>query len=139
MGVLFDILLILLGERGSLTLLVTTQIEGGEAVVADGKLLRSRVCGRLKDGDTVILVIPVPVSNPIHTASIQSPVLNPRSFHSSASSEDSSSRYQYRKKNSTSNQLTFNMCSSVVLPALSRPRKRSLACLFNRPSEARTS
>ena len=34
---------------------------------------------------------------------------------------------------------TFNMCNSVVLPALSSPRKRSLACLFNRPSDARTS
>lgn len=34
---------------------------------------------------------------------------------------------------------TFNMCSSVVLPALSRPRKRSLACLLRSPSEARTS
>jgi hypothetical protein len=34
---------------------VTTQIEGGEAVVADGKLLRGRVCGRLQDGDTVVL------------------------------------------------------------------------------------
>lgn len=34
---------------------------------------------------------------------------------------------------------TFSMCSSVVLPALSRPRKRSFACLFNRPRDARTS
>ena len=31
------------------------------------------------------------------------------------------------------------MCSRVVLPALSRPKKRSLACLFRRPREARTS
>lgn len=34
---------------------------------------------------------------------------------------------------------TFNICSNVVLPALSRPRKRSLACLLRSPSEARTS
>ncbi len=31
------------------------------------------------------------------------------------------------------------MCSRVVLPALSRPRKRSLACLLRSPREARTS
>jgi hypothetical protein len=105
-------LLILLGEKGSLTLLVTTQIEGGEAVVADGKLLRSRVCGRLKDGDTVILVIPVPVSNQIHTASIQSLVLNPCSFHPSANSEDSSSRYQYPKKNPINSPSTCAAVSS---------------------------
>jgi hypothetical protein len=40
---------------------------------------------------------------------------------------------------STGARLTFNMCSSVVLPALSRPRNRSLACLLRRPSEARIS
>lgn len=34
---------------------------------------------------------------------------------------------------------TFSMCSSVVLPALSKPRKRSLACLLRSPREARTS
>lgn len=34
---------------------------------------------------------------------------------------------------------TFNICSNVVLPALSRPRKRSLACLLRSPREARTS
>ena len=31
------------------------------------------------------------------------------------------------------------MCNKVVLPALSRPRKRSLACLFRSPREASTS
>ncbi len=35
--------------------------------------------------------------------------------------------------------LTLSMCSSVVLPALSRPRNSSLACLFIKPSDARTS
>jgi hypothetical protein len=35
---------------------VTTEIEGGEAVVADGELLGGRVCGRLQDGDTVVLL-----------------------------------------------------------------------------------
>ena len=34
---------------------------------------------------------------------------------------------------------TFSICSSVVLPALSKPRKRSLACLLRSPREARTS
>lgn len=29
---------------------------------------------------------------------------------------------------------TFNMCKSVVFPALSRPRNSSLACLFSKPS-----
>jgi hypothetical protein len=33
----------------------------------------------------------------------------------------------------------LSMCRRVVLPALSRPRKRSLACLLRRPKEARTS
>lgn len=36
-------------------LLVTTEIEGGETVVADGKLLGGRVGCRLQDGDTVVL------------------------------------------------------------------------------------
>jgi len=35
--------------------------------------------------------------------------------------------------------LTLSMCSRVVLPALSRPRKRSLACLLSSPNDARTS
>ena len=35
--------------------------------------------------------------------------------------------------------LTFNMCNNVVFPALSSPRKRSLACLLRRPRDARTS
>lgn len=34
---------------------------------------------------------------------------------------------------------TFSMWSSVVFPALSRPRKSSFACLFVRPSDWRTS
>lgn len=42
-------------SRVSLTLLVTTEIEGREAVVADSQLLGGRVCGRLQDGDTVVL------------------------------------------------------------------------------------
>lgn len=33
----------------------------------------------------------------------------------------------------------LSMCSNVVFPALSRPRKRSLAFLFVSPREARTS
>ena len=34
---------------------------------------------------------------------------------------------------------TFNICNKVVFPALSRPRNRSLACLFRSPKEARVS
>ncbi len=34
---------------------------------------------------------------------------------------------------------TLSMCSRVVLPALSRPRKSSLACLLRSPKEASTS
>jgi len=34
---------------------------------------------------------------------------------------------------------TFNMCKSVVFPALSKPRNSNLACLFKSPREARTS
>jgi hypothetical protein len=36
-------------------------------------------------------------------------------------------------------QRTFNICNSVVFPALSRPRNRSFACLFRSPSDARVS
>ena len=43
------------------------------------------------------------------------------------------------KKMSDGQTRTLSMCSRVVLPALSRPRKRSLACLFIKPREARTS
>lgn len=39
----------------SLTLLVTTQIEGGEAVVANSKFLGGGVGSGLQDGDTVVL------------------------------------------------------------------------------------
>lgn len=34
---------------------------------------------------------------------------------------------------------TFNMCSRVVFPALSRPRNSSFACLLSKPREERTS
>lgn len=34
---------------------------------------------------------------------------------------------------------TFSMCRRVVLPALSRPRKSSFACLCARPREVRMS
>jgi hypothetical protein len=33
----------------------------------------------------------------------------------------------------------LSICRRVVFPALSRPRKRSLACLLRRPKDARTS
>lgn len=36
-------------------------------------------------------------------------------------------------------QRTFNICSSVVFPALSRPRNRSFACLFISPRAERVS
>lgn len=41
----------------SLTLLVTTQIEGGETVVANGKFLGGGVGSGLQDGDTVVLCV----------------------------------------------------------------------------------
>lgn len=43
-------------SRVSLTLLMATEIEGREAVVADSQLLGGGVCGRLQDGDTVVLL-----------------------------------------------------------------------------------
>lgn len=46
-------------SRVSLTLLMATEIEGREAVVADSQLLGGGVCGRLQDGDTVVLLSPV--------------------------------------------------------------------------------
>lgn len=54
----------------SLTLLVTTQVEGSEAVVANGKFLGGGVGSGLQDGDTVVLFecscqkIALPVSSP---------------------------------------------------------------------------
>lgn len=58
-------------SRVSLTLLVTTEIEGREAVVADGQLLGGRVCGRLQDGDTVVLLNILSANKP-HTTSSSS-------------------------------------------------------------------
>ncbi len=49
------------------------------------------------------------------------------------------SRCEQSPCGAVNNRRTFNMCNSVVLPALSRPRNRSLACLFSRPREARAS
>ena len=40
---------------------------------------------------------------------------------------------------STATRSFLSMCRSVVFPALSRPRKRSFACLLARPREARRS
>lgn len=52
-------------SRVSLTLLVTTEIESREAVVADGQLLGGGVCGRLKDGNTVVLLNVLSANNSI--------------------------------------------------------------------------
>lgn len=56
-------------SRVSLTLLVTTEIESREAVVADGQLLGGRVCGRLQDGDTVVLLNILSANKPHTTPS----------------------------------------------------------------------
>lgn len=134
-------------SRVSLTLLVTTKIEGREAVVADGQLLGGRVCGRLQDGDTVVLLNVLSANSPIQQFKFL-----PCYIQASGSVEQHSAtrlgpccqrnstkaRFSLPELN-TNARLTFNMCSSVVLPALSRPRNRSLACLLRRPSEARTS
>lgn len=56
-------------SRVSLTLLVTTEIEGREAVVADSQLLGGRVCGRLQDGDTVVLLNILSANKPHATPS----------------------------------------------------------------------
>jgi hypothetical protein len=45
--------------------------------------------------------------------------------------EHASSSYQPQR--------TFNICNSVVFPALSRPRNRSFACLFISPRAERVS
>lgn len=42
-------------SRGSHTLLVTTEIEGGETVVTNSKFLGGRVGCGLQNGDTVVL------------------------------------------------------------------------------------
>lgn len=80
--------------------------------------------GRLEDSDSVILreifaLVAVVLSE--HASSSSSP--QPR-LHSS-------DRYQP--------QHTFNICNSVVFPALSRPRNRSFACLFISPRAERVS
>jgi hypothetical protein len=64
-------------SRVSLTLLVTTEIEGREAVVADSQLLGGRVCGRLQDGDTVVLLNVLSANSPIQRPVLISPVLYP--------------------------------------------------------------
>ena len=139
-----------LPSRVSLTLLVTTEIEGREAVVADGQLLGGRVCGRLQDGNTVVLLNVLSANSPIQRPVLNSPVLYPSSRICGAIQRNQTRAllpaelYQKGLGSSlpelnTNARLTFNMCSSVVLPALSRPRNRSLACLLRRPSEAKTS
>ena len=44
-----------------------------------------------------------------------------------------------RKRKGWATMRTFNIWSSVVFPALSRPKKSSFACLFISPRDARTS
>ena len=130
----------------SLTLLVTTEIESREAVVTDGQLLRGRVCGRLQDGDTIVLLNVLSANEPHTTpgshilSKLADRCRNPAPPESKlvASGIDHQRTRSSLPKN-TNAQLTFNMCSSVVLPALSRPRNRSLACLLRRPSEAKMS
>jgi hypothetical protein len=137
-------------SRVSLTLLVTTEIEGREAVVADSQLLGGRVCGRLQDGDTVVLLNVLSANSPIQRPVLISPVLYPSTRICGATQRNQTramlpSKFKNKRARSsipelnTNARLTFNMCSSVVLPALSRPRNRSLACLLRRPSEARIS
>jgi hypothetical protein len=78
---------------------------------------------RLEDGDSVILRRTYDISScplPIKQQSTQHKLLSTYI-----------SGYQAR--------LTFNICNSVVFPALSRPKNRSFACLFISPRAERVS
>ena len=47
--------------------------------------------------------------------------------------------HSVKVRDSRGESCTLSMCRRVVFPALSRPRKRSLACLLSSPNEASTS
>ena len=84
-------------------LLVTSEIESGEAAAADGELFGCRVQGGLEDCDAVVLE---------HVEELEG-----------VSGRAGGGRLGEGRR-------------TVVLPALSRPRKSSLACLFASPSWA---
>lgn len=88
-------------------LLVAAQVEGVEADAADGELFGRRVEGRLEDCDTVVLE---------HVKELV------EGGRVSVGEMSIIMRWSARL--------------TVVLPALSRPRKSSLACLFASPSWA---
>ena len=88
-------------------LLVAAEVEGVEAHAADGELFGGRVKGRLEDCDAVVLE---------HV-------------------EELGGRGSVRRL-SCSRYCYHGGMRTVVLPALSRPRKSSLACLFASPSWA---
>jgi hypothetical protein len=81
----------------------------------------TRMESRLENSDSVVLY------NKAYQQWSNTPCLQAVIYASQSS--DRSARYQH----------TFNMCNSVVFPALSRPRNKSFACLFRRPREARVS
>ena len=89
-------------------LLVAAEVEGREADAADAELFRRRVEGWLQDGYAVVLE---------HVQQLDGGEVQV-SFVECAV------------------QLGEDGVRTVVLPALSRPRKRSLACLFARPKLA---
>jgi hypothetical protein len=138
------------GMLDKLALLMATEIEGGEAVVSNSKLLRGCMIVRLLTvpglsarvfllgcnvgcriatlsfcGNSQLL-LPTYVATPVSTE----PHLKQWVVVAMTTLLETRPRYGFR---------TLSMCSNVVLPALSRPRKSSLACLLRRPSEARTS
>jgi len=132
-------------SRWGHTLLMSTQVESREFNVANGKFFGcwmlsiyahvlaascasdweqlTRVKSRLEDGDSVIL----------HGSQYQPCASHPR--RACQSSMQTADLEDYERIH----QRTFNICNSVVFPALSRPRNSSFACLFRSPSDARVS
>jgi hypothetical protein len=121
------------------TLLMAAQVKGCEAVVADGEFFRGCGVGKLlvqmfallEDRYSfstywdVMLVVGLPRDRSVEIH---------RQFCTSSSELVPLSLHILQDMKPA-----FNMWSSVVFPALSRPRKRSFACLFKRPREARIS
>ena len=127
------------------TLLMPSQIKCGKFNVANGKLFRcyppvsdahvpapgsalskvalTRMESRLKNSDSIVL---------------QDHKNQQMSF-----AQDCKQICVHRRSvancHGAPSQRTFNICSNVVFPALSRPRNRSFACLFKSPSDARVS
>lgn len=98
-----------------------------------GRDILTGVKSRLEDSDTVVLITLLAVVYAIHIVAQDDPI----SAHLISSRLVVS--IDMGKLADVGADRTFSMCRRVVFPALSRPRKRSLACLLSKPRLERTS